>query len=196
MSRGRPDSSSAAYERLARLKLVPAWAILLLVLAGSGCAAVVALPAEPAVPSYHHVPADELGDASAYWNTAWKGRSGELWREMRAVVSAYSKTHRFTPGETDCNVMAVEIWDRLRSRGIVSIIVAGSLEMTQEGFGDCDHAWLMVYSAEGSAVALETTNGRTYTWVDTRADGRLRQYWEGFAYDNPSSLWADFSERW
>jgi hypothetical protein len=68
--------------------------------------------------------------------------------------------------------------------------------MTQEGFGDCDHAWLMFYSAEGSAVAVETTTGRTYTWEDARANCRLRQYWEGFAYDNPSDLWTDFSERW
>lgn len=182
--------------REAPVRLSAACAIVLLVLAGSGCAAAVAHPPDSGVPNCHHVPAAELGNASAYWNVAWKGRTAELCCEIRTVVSAYSQTHRFTPGETDCNDMAVEIWDRLVSRGIVSIIVVGNLEMTQEGFGECDHAWLMVYSAEGSAAAVETTTGRTYTWEDARANCRLRQYWEGFAYDSPSDLWTDFSERW
>ena len=191
-----PDLTWAALKRWSWMKLIPGCAIMILAVAGSGCAAVVAHPAELAVPGYHHVPADELGDASAYWNAAWKGRTAELCHEIRTVVSAYSNTHRFTPGGTDCNVMAVEIWDRLLRRGIVSIIVAGNLEMNREGFRDCDHAWLMVYSAEGSTIAVETTNGRTYTREDAGADGRLRQYWEGLVYDNPSDLWADFSERW
>jgi hypothetical protein len=92
--------------------------------------------------------------------------------------------------------MAADIWEVLASRGIVSLIVAGNLEMVRESFLECNHAWLIVYSGEGSAAALEVTTGRTYRWEDTLDNGRLRQYWEGFIYEKPFDLSADFVGRW
>ncbi|HEY48894.1 MAG TPA: hypothetical protein G4O13_02460 [Dehalococcoidia bacterium] len=144
----------------------------------------------------HNIPIEELGNASAYWNVDWEGRAAQLYEEILAVNTQYFQTHTYVHGKTDCNDMVCEIWGILKSRGIISLIAVGKLEMSQESFLDCDHAWLMVYSGEGSAAALEATSGRIYTWQDAGADPALKQYWEGFIYEEPSDLREDFEERW
>ena len=92
--------------------------------------------------------------------------------------------------------MAADIWEILAGKGIISLIVVGNLEMAQESYADCNHAWLIIYSGEGSAAALETTCGEVYTWQDTEVDPNLKQYWEGFIYEKPFDLWQDFGQRW
>jgi len=54
----------------------------------------------------------------------------------------------------------------------------------------------MVYSGEGSAAVMELVSGRVYVWEDVRINPQLRQYWEGFVYEKPSDLLADFQERY
>ena len=144
----------------------------------------------------HIIPVEKLGDASKYWNVDWKGCASQLYDEISSVNTLYFQTHRYIPGQTDCNDMAVEVWNRLISRGIVSLIVVGDLDMSQETFVDCNHTWLIVYSGEGSAAVVETTSGELYTWEDVQAYPPLKQYWEGFIYETPSGLQADFQERW
>ena len=144
----------------------------------------------------HNIRVEHLGDASDYWNTDWKGRASQLYAEILAVTILYSKTHRYIPGKTDCNDMVVDIWDCLADREIVSLIVVGNPKMSRETFVDCSHTWLMVYSGEGSAVALETTTGHVYTWKVAEVYPSLKQYWEGFVYQEPADLGADFKERW
>jgi len=144
----------------------------------------------------HIIPIEKLGDASEYWNVDWKERSSQLYEEISAVSTLYFRTHRYVPGETDCNDMVVGVWNRLISRGIISLIVVGNLDMSQESFVDCNHTWLIVYSGEGSAAVVETTSGEIYTWEDAQVYPFLKQYWEGFVYETPSGLRADFHERW
>jgi hypothetical protein len=110
--------------------------------------------------------------------------------------TAYSNTRRYSAGKMDCDIMAVDIWHRLASRGIVAVIAVGNLDATNETFVDCDHTWLLVFNAEGSSAALEPTNGAVYTWIDTGTSPELQQYWEGFVYENPTDLRADFPARW
>ena len=142
----------------------------------------------------HNIPGEDLGDASQYWNLDWKGRSPQLYGEIVAVNALYTQSHTYIPGQTDCDDMAADIWETLAGQGIISLIIVGNLEMAQESFNDCNHAWLMIYGGEGSAAALETTNGGVYTWQDTEVEPRLKQYWEGFIYEKPSDLWRDFKD--
>jgi hypothetical protein len=143
-----------------------------------------------------YIPVADLGDASRYWNTDWRGRSSELYGEVVALTTTYSQTTRYVFGETDCNDMVIDAWQELLARRIRSVIVVGNLERFHESFLACNHAWLMVYSGKGSAAALDLVGGKVHVWEDVRSDPRLVQYWEGFVYENPADLRADFRERW
>jgi len=143
-----------------------------------------------------YIPATDLGDAGQYWNARWRGQATELYNTARAFISQYSQTHDYVFGESDCNDMVVEIWDDLNSQGIISLIVVGNVKMSQETFEECNHAWLMVYSGEGAAVALDPSCSGVYRWEDTREHPYLKQYWEGIVYENPDDLCNDFQERW
>ena len=177
-----------------RLLLVSVLALL----ASISCTATTSISA-PSVEvsgAIHSISVADLGNASDYWNLSWRGRAPQLYAEIADVNSLYHQTHTYVPGETDCNDMAADIWESLAGREIVSVIVVGNLETARESFGECNHAWLIVYSGEGSAAALEVTAGRTYTWEDTRDNAALGQYWEGFVYQSPSDLAEDFDGRW
>lgn len=162
----------------------------------SGARTSISAPGAETSGALHSVPLEVLGNASAYWNPGWEGQAPRLYAEIAAANTLYHRTHTYVPGETDCNDMAADIWESLAGRGIVSLIVAGNLEATRESFAECNHAWLVVYSGEGAAAALEVTSGRTYTWEDTLDNAALRQYWEGFVYASPSDLAEDFDGRW
>jgi len=178
-----------------RLLLVSGLALLAFVSCSSAATSIPAPGAEPSG-AIHSIPIGDLGDALQYWNVDWKGRAPQLYSEIADVNSLYYRTHAYVPGEADCDDMAADIWESLADSGIVSLIVVGNLEATRESFAECNHAWLIVYSGEGSAAALEVTAGKTYTWADTLDDGTLRQYWEGFVYERPSDLAEDFDQRW
>ena len=143
-----------------------------------------------------YIPLADLGDASPYWNTVWLGHSSELYREILALTTGYFQTHEYVFKESDCNDMAVDVWQKLIDKDIISLIVVGNLEKSYETFLECNHAWLMVYSSEGSAAAMDLARGRVFIWEDVRTNPQLRQYWEGFVYESPSDLWGDFKERW
>ncbi len=142
----------------------------------------------------HNIPIENLGDACQYWNLDWEGRAPQLYVEIVAVNALYIRSHDYILGQNECDDMAADIWEILARKGIISLIVAGNLEMSGESYADCNHAWLLIYSGEGSAAALETTCGEVYTWQDTEVDPNLKQYWEGFIYEKPSDLWRDFKD--
>jgi len=144
----------------------------------------------------HYIPLADLGDASLYWNTVWLGRSSELYDEIITLTTSYFKIHKYVYRESDCNDMAIDIWQKLVDRNIKSLIVVGNLEKSYETFLECNHAWLMVYSSEGSAAALDLVRGKVFIWENVRTNPQLRQYWEGFVYESPSDLLEDFEERW
>lgn|GEM_PF-3809492 len=143
----------------------------------------------------HNIPIGNLGDACQYWNLDWVGRAPQLYGEIVTVNALYTRSHTYILGQTECDDMAADIWEMLAGKGIISLIAVGNLEMAEESYADCNHAWLIIYSGEGSAAALETTCGEVYTWQDTEVDPNLKQYWEGFIYEKPSDLWQDFKEQ-
>ena len=174
------------------------FSILILLMPLTSCTGVIA-----ETPSYvfttpkaYYIDIEDLGDASQYWNTDWRGRPSELYDEILALTIPYFQTHRYVFGETDCNDMAVDAWQELLNREIISLIAVGNLEKSYESFLECNHAWLIVYNGEGSAAVIDLVRGKVYVWEDIRANPQLRQYWEGFVYENPSDLFTDFKERW
>lgn len=144
----------------------------------------------------HYIPLADLGDASPYWNTSWLERSSELYYEIIRLTTSYFQTNKYVFGKSDCNDMAVDVWQKLIDKEIKSLIVVGNLEKSYETFLECNHAWLMVYSSKGSAAAMDLARGKVFVWQDVRINPQLRQYWEGFVYESPSDLLVDFEKRW
>lgn len=144
----------------------------------------------------HYIPLANIGDAYQYWNTDWSRRSLELYDEIITLTRTYLKTQKYIFGENDCNDMAVDLWERLNDNGIISLIAVGNLMKSDETFLECNHAWLVVYNAEGSAMIIDAASAKLYIWEDVYSSPQLTQYWEGFVYEKPADLMVDFKERW
>ena len=144
----------------------------------------------------HYIAMAEVDKLSYYWNKEWLGHSTDLYNEVASITTAYSQTHDYVLGVHDCNDMAIELWQWLEEKGIVSLITIGNLEKSNESFLECDHAWLMVYSGEGSAAAVDVVTASVYPWEKVSKKPQLKQYWEGFLYEKPSDLLIDFQGRW
>jgi hypothetical protein len=145
-------------------------------------------PTEP----MHNLSSEEFNISSTYWNLAWEGRDAELQRTVKETNAAYYEWHTYIANETDCNDMAVDIWDMLRRKGIISLIAEGNLEIENETFSQCNHAWLVILNSSGAAFSLEPTNGQLYF----TGDSRYEQYRQFFLYAKPSDLRADLGSRW
>jgi len=145
---------------------------------------------------YHGTHVEEIQSNPAYWNMAWASRDLELFDMVKDVAKQYYETHVYIQGETDCNDMAIDIWNMLHARGVTSIIVVGNLDMETETFSECNHTWLIVYADPGEALcAIEPTNGEAFLFPGCPEPKRF-QYCSGFFYAKPSDLRADFGERW
>lgn len=145
----------------------------------------------PANPT-HNLSVSEVRSNPAYWNMAWGKDYHALQQTVLDANNAYFSIHTYIEGETDCNDMACDIWNILHARGVTSIIVIGNLNLGNELFVDCDHAWLLIVDSQGYGFALEPTNGQLYFGGDAEID----QYLEGFCYARPSDLRADLGRRW
>jgi len=137
----------------------------------------------------HTVGLNELKINPVYWNTDWDDDS-LLWTTM-VVNSRYFETHTYIVGQANYNDMVIDIWNMLQTEGITAIIVTGSHTILYESFRECDHAWILIYSSEGTSYALECTTSQVYTWEEAQNGSHLLQYWEGYMYAEPSDLRAD-----
>lgn len=149
-------------------------------------------PLEPEPTQLYNTSLKEIKSNPAYWNMAWKEQDYELQEIVQDVNDLYFETHTYVEGETDCNDMACDVWNMLLSKGITSIIVIGNLDLEEENFAECNHAWLWVYNSTGTPFALEPTNGELIFAENPEAN----QYGEGFFYTKPSDLRADIGKRW
>ncbi len=61
----------------------------------------------------HNLSFEEVSGSTDYWNLAWE--DADLQKTARDVNAAYYQWHDYIAGETDCNDMAVDIWDMLRN---------------------------------------------------------------------------------
>jgi hypothetical protein len=196
----KPESKGGAYfvTRKSRIsgKFVGVLASIVsgIIIVGTGVLFGIAalVPDEPT----HYVSMQEIETDSTYWNTDWEGMDWELEDKTYDIADNYYLTHTYIEDETDCNDMAIDVWNMLHTEGIKSIIVIGNHYMDNEQFGDCDHAWLLVYDSEGYSFAVETTAGLLYFPEDAENEPEIGQYWEGFPYVKPSDLKSDLVWGW
>ena len=148
----------------------------------------------PSIPSHSYSPLKIINDAK-YWNADWD--VVELYKKLYDMNKSYYENHKYIEGVFDCNDMAVDIWNMLDKKGIVSVIVAGNLEIDNATFAECDHVWLLVFhkGARGTIIfIIETTNSETY-FIDS-IESPFLKYIHGFYYLSPSDLREDIKERW
>ena len=150
----------------------------------------------------HATPWGEIESNPAYWNLAWQYRvygPNGLFETVERINWQYHLTHTYIEGETDCNDMAIDVWNMLLNVGITSILVFGNLDLTWERFNQCNHTWLLIfiyYDGKLWAFPVEPTNGEVYFSEDFAWNPQLYQYYEGYPYVKPSDLRADLMWRW
>lgn len=144
-------------------------------------------------PSPDHAlsPSEVLGNPK-FRSLTWLGRDYEWQWKVEEIGRTYNSTHTYIPGETDCNDMAVDLWNILFTAQIKSVIVVGNLNLVGETFTECDHAWLYVFDPQGKYCVLEPTTGE----VIYGSNPKFGAYREGYIYEKPSDLWADLKKKW
>ncbi len=131
-------------------------------------------------------------------SAAWVGKDTQWHETVREIGIQYHSTHIYIPGETDCDDMAVDIWNMLLAQNIKSVIMIGNLENKNGIFSEANHAWLVVYNYEGKYAILEPTNGEVIYGinVDGTYNSKIDPYYSGWAYKKPSDLWQDIKKKW
>lgn len=131
-------------------------------------------------------------------STQWKGRDYELQLEIERIGRLYNSEHVYLPGQFDCNDMAIDIWNMLRAKGIVSVIVVGNKDKPNASFEEAVHAWLYVFNGNGEVIYLEPTTGEVIygKLADGSTNPKAVPYWSGFIYRNPSDLRKDLKNWW
>ena len=129
-------------------------------------------------------------------STAWEGRDYELQGKLQELGQLYNRTHTYIEGETDCNDMAVDLWNMLLTEEIKSVIVIGNLDKVGETFTESNHAWLYVFNADGKVIYLEPTTGEVIygTLPSGEENPVASRYRDGFMYEKPSDLWNDLKK--
>lgn len=148
-------------------------------------------------PDHALAPAQVWGNAS-FRSTEWAGRDFQLQSKVEEIGRTYNKTHTYILGETDCNDMAIDLWNMLLTQNIKSVIVVGNLEKVGETFAELKHAWLDIFDSEGRVIYLEATTGQvTYGRLpDGATNPKAVPYREGWLYEKPSDLRKDLKDLW
>lgn len=131
-------------------------------------------------------------------STAWAGRDSQWHDKIKEIGALYHGTHVYIQNETDCDDMAVDIWNMLLAQNIKSVIVVGNLDKKNASFAETNHAWLVVYNAQGQYAILEPTTGEIIYAInmDGTHNTKIDPYYGGWAYKKPSDLWQDVKKKW
>jgi hypothetical protein len=118
-------------------------------------------------------------------------------------AAAIARSHRpsglYQADAYDCNDMAEELWEAYSAAGAAAFLVVGDIKVTNEGFADSDHCWVVVFcvdEATGEEITLAVDPQVPLVGAIEAAGGVGAQYAEGFFYDNPGSLREDLGARW
>jgi len=65
------------------------------------------------------------------------------------VCSEYKDSLVYIQGETDCNDMAIYLWNMLQKEGVKTLLVTGTPDGEHTPFAACDHAWLACNTPDG-----------------------------------------------
>lgn len=146
----------------------------------------------------HALVRKEVWPDESFWSHAWKMKDYELQLTLEEIAQQYYRTHTYYEGETDCNDMAVDLWNMLLTQDIKSVIVVGNRDMTGETLEESDHAWLYAFNADGKVIYVEPTTGEVFygKLPDGTTNPKAVSYREGFMYRQPSDLRKDLKEWW
>lgn len=149
-------------------------------------------------PDHALVWSDVWADPETYGSPAWKGRDYGLQQKLEEIAQLYYSTHTYYEGETDCNDMAVDIWNMLLKQDIKSIIVVGNRDVVGETLEESNHAWLYALNAQGKVIYLEPTTGEVFygKLPDGSTNPKAVPYRDGYGYDRPSDLRKDLKDWW
>ena len=104
------------------------------------------------------------------------------------VAQQYYETHTYIQNDVfDCDNMACDVWNILKTKGINAKIVVGNIDLEEYGMEDWNHAWIIAEVSPNTWLAIECTRG----CVVYRGDN-LRYYY-GHFFSNPKSL-RDFNQ--
>ena len=107
--------------------------------------------------------------------------------KIERIAQDYHRTHTYIDDDVfDCDNMAQDVWNILKTDGIDSKIVLGNVNKTGNlTIEDCDHVWLLAEVSSNEWIAVETTNGEVIYKEDNE------NYYEGFIFNNPKN-YRDF----
>ena len=103
--------------------------------------------------------------------------------KVESIAQDYYRTHTYIDDDIfDCDNMAQDVWNILRTEGINSKIVVGNVNETGNlTIENCDHVWLLAEVSPNEWIAVETTNGEVVYKEDNE------NYYEGFLFSNPKN---------
>lgn len=103
--------------------------------------------------------------------------------KVESIAQDYYRTHTYIVDDIfDCDNMAQDVWNILRTEGINSKIVVGNVNETGNlTIEKCDHVWLLAEVSPNEWIAVETTNGEVVYKEDNE------NYYEGFLFSNPKN---------
>ena len=104
------------------------------------------------------------------------------------VAQQYYETHTYIQNDVfDCDNMACDVWNILKTKGINAKIVVGNIDLEEYGIEDWNHAWIIAEVSPNTWLAIECTSGCVvYRWDNPR-------YYYGHFFSNPKSL-RDFNQ--
>jgi len=122
------------------------------------------------------------------------------------VCSEYKDSLVYIQGETDCNDMAIYLWNMLQKRGVKTLLVIGTPDGEHTPFADCDHAWLACDTPDGyihiePTVPMVIYSNYVYTFRTQDEIDAYMESWEEESYrenrdDHPYLSDEEFDTIW
>jgi hypothetical protein len=113
--------------------------ILMVVVAATGCIT----PTTPIHPEHNLQKSERDGPMCVNYN------EDATEEAIMNVCSEYKDSLVYIKGETDCNDMAIYLWNMLQKEGVKTLLVIGTPDGEHTPFAACDHAWLACNTPDG-----------------------------------------------
>lgn len=99
------------------------------------------------------------------------------------IAKEYYETHTYIDNDVyDCDIMAGDVWNLLKTEGINSKIAVGNVDYDIDSINDANHAWIMAETSPNRWIAIECTGGH----IVYHDDNPL--YYKSWTFNNPKNL--------
>lgn len=104
------------------------------------------------------------------------------------VAQQYYETHTYIQNDVfDCDNMACDVWNVLKTRGVNAKIAVGNVDLDERGIENWNHAWVMAEISPDTWLAIECTGGYVIYGDDNP------RYYHAHLFNTPKSL-RDFNQ--